>query len=72
MTEQFAPPFACGEPQVIPNRGPHIQLYIDPDVIKQMVYVGLVRYDPEYGPGARVYRPTMPADAAKVMSWIGD
>lgn len=65
-----APLGSIGRPQVIPNRGAHEQIHPTDEQIKSLVVLGLIKYEPEYGPGARVYRPTKPADADKVRSWL--
>lgn len=60
---QFAPKENLGRPQIIPNIGAHEQIYPDEEQLKAAVYLGLVYYEPEYGPNAKVYRPTRPTDA---------
>lgn len=67
----LAPPGAVGRTQIIPNRGPHEQIYVDEETIGALVWMCLVNYDPEYGPGAKVYRPVGEADADEVRTWIG-
>lgn len=66
-----APLEAVGAPQIIPNRGAHEQIMVSAILARDMALLGLIQYDPEYGPGAHVYRPIGPADTEKVRSWIG-
>jgi len=66
----LAPKHAVGKTQIIPSRGPHSQVYVEDDLAYALVTLGLINYDPDYGPNARVYRPTRPANEATVRSWL--
>ena len=66
-----APDGAVGRTQIIPNSGPHTQIYVEDNVAKFLALVGDISYDPDYGPGARVYRPTRELTTAEVIrSWL--
>ncbi len=66
----MAPETAVGVEQIIPTLGEHEQILADHETIEALVVWGLVRYEPDYGPNAKVYRPVEHADADKVRSWI--
>ncbi len=68
----MAPEGMLGPIQIIPNRGAHTQIKVTQKQIETLVVLGLVTYDPDYGPNANVYRPFLRADAEKVRSWIGE
>lgn len=66
----MAPLGAMGKAQIIPSRGAHDQIYPTDEQIQGLVLLGLIDYEPEYGPGAKVYRPRGAADTEKVKSWL--
>lgn len=66
----IAPPGRPGPIQIIPNIGPHEQIYTSQEQIESLVLIGLISYEPDYGPNANVYTPTRWANAAEVRSWI--
>jgi hypothetical protein len=70
LQEYLAPEDNCGTPQMIPTRGPHEQIPIGNHQAAALVLMGLIEYDPDYGPNAKVYRPVNPADAATMRRWI--
>lgn len=70
IVDHFAPEGAIGPLQIIPNRGPHEQIYVEKQTLKDLVLFGLVKYEPDYGPNANVYRPINAADTEEVRSWI--
>lgn len=67
----LAPTNAIGRCQIIPNRGPHSQVFIDEQLARALVILGKINYDASYGPNAKVYRPINPATAEMVASWLG-
>ena len=67
----MAPENAVGREQIIPNVGAHENIYVTHEQVVALVSFGHIRYDADYGPNAKVYRPANEADAAKVRSWLG-
>lgn len=68
----LAPTTASGREQIIPNFGAHEQIYVSHEAIAALVGFGHIRYDADYGPNAKVYRPVKHADADTVRSWIDE
>lgn len=64
------PPTASGYIQIIPTNGPHEQIYVDHSMIRALLVLDLVAYQPEYGPNARVYRPKGLVDADGIRAWF--
>ena len=64
------PPGPIGRWQIIPSTGPHDQVYVSELQAWDLTYRGFIEYDPEYGPNARVFRPTLLADTDTVRSWL--
>lgn len=67
----LAPPTAMGRTQIIPSCGPHTQVYCSELTAKTLVMLGLIDYDPDYGPNARVYRPVHRVSGETVQGWVG-
>lgn len=70
LAPYLAPVDAFGKEQIMPNRGPHIPVYANHDAIVALVVFGIIKYDEDYGPRARVYRPVGAADTDKIRSWL--
>lgn len=70
MSQRWAPETDVGPPKIIPSRGPHDVIYPRHEQYVKLVKLGLLSYTPEYGPHARVYRPTIAADTATVKRWL--
>lgn len=66
----LAPETNPGREQIIPNNGPHEQIYIERETAEILVFLELIEYDPHYGPNAKVYRPVDFVDAKTVRSWL--
>lgn len=61
-----------GRHQIIPGVGAHTQHYATPECIRALINAGLIQYEPEYGPDARVFRPTRTywdADTNTIERW---
>ena len=73
LKSRLAPETNPGREQIIPNIGAHDQIMFSHEAIVALVAFGHIRYEPEYGPNAKVYRPTNPmADAEMVRSWVDE
>jgi hypothetical protein len=71
MTVEQIEANTVGAWQIIPNCGAHEQISVSREVIWWLLGAGYIEHDPEYGPGARVFRPVEPlTDADTVRSWL--
>jgi hypothetical protein len=66
----LAPAEAIGVEQIIPSTGPHEQILVGHEQVVALHFFEAIDYDPEYGPGAKVYRPVGLADAATIRGWL--
>lgn len=70
MQALFAPESAIGKSQIIPTTGAHVQIPVDDFTLGRLIAQAKIVYDPEYGPGARVYRPIGTVDAETIKEWL--
>jgi hypothetical protein len=72
MLQPVMPRIAVGPWQIIPSSGAHTQFLVKEQTIHTLLTFGLIGYDEDYGPNARVYRPIKQGvDAAQVARWLG-